>query len=165
MNTAFWWRYMNIQSNSTVAPPSRSAHERPRTEFPCYTVFPFTATRGIPTLTAVNKEWRPVVVGLYWVFSASASIPSSILPISKGYSLFPGACGFAQQLALSEYTSSWRVPFSFSTSWLSWSFLTAYSKSKLTETVSISHLFVSDRSEQEMCETDMYPYRLTDVFI
>jgi len=51
---------MNMQSNPTVAPPSRSAHESPRTEVPCYTVFPFTATRGLPPQTAVNEQWRPV---------------------------------------------------------------------------------------------------------
>ena len=49
-----------MQSNPTVATPSRSAHGSPRTEVRCYTVFPFTATRGVPPQPAVNEQWRPV---------------------------------------------------------------------------------------------------------
>jgi len=44
------------------------------------------------------------------------------------------------KLTSSEYNRSWCVPFNFSTFWLPWSFLIVYSKPKLSETVSISHL-------------------------
>ena len=49
-----------MQSNPTVAPSSHNAYESLRTEVPCYTVFPFTATRGVRPQTAVNEQWRPV---------------------------------------------------------------------------------------------------------
>ena len=39
-------------------PTSSSAHEILWTEIPCYTVFQFADTVGVPPQIAVNKEWR-----------------------------------------------------------------------------------------------------------
>jgi hypothetical protein len=45
----------------------------------------------------------------------------------------------------SAYTSSWCVPFNFSRTWFSWTFLMAYSKAKLKSSgdkSGVMHLFI-----------------------